>query len=526
MGTSDLQAVTTELLRETRGSVYTKEWVVRLILDLCAYTSDFDLACSSALEPAAGEGAFALEMVKRLMESSRKFSRDPQELGSALILFEIDPVAAERLRYSIVSLLQDEGVSSKVAEDLCDSWIRVGDYLLSTNKIPKVDFVLGNPPYIRLENLDERFAAMYRRLFPTMRGRADIYVGFFEAGLRQLKEGGVCGFICADRWMRNSYGSHLRALIHRLFSVDWIIELHEADAFEDEVDAYPAVTVIRRRSQELVNIAEVVAQTTLEGLRFRSIEPWLNDDEPWPNGDPESMAKLVAWNKLLSTLEEEATGTFVGIGVASGADKIYVTRDEELVEKNRLLPLALGSDVSESGFTWSRHFLVNPWNEKGLVDLKLFPKLQQYFESHSKSLKARHVGKKSEEKFYRTIDRVDYDLLTAEKLYIPDIRSRLVPVLDSGWTYPHHNLYFIISRDWDLEVLGGILLSEQAQLFISAYAMKMRGGFYRYQAQYLRRIRVPRLQNISEDDAQEFRDAFRDRDSARSTLRANKFYPA
>ena len=53
-------------------------------------------------------------------------------------------------------------------------------------------------------------AARYRSTFATMKGRADLYVAFCEAALYQLKPKGVCGFICADRWMRNQYGAALR----------------------------------------------------------------------------------------------------------------------------------------------------------------------------------------------------------------------------------------------------------------------------------------------------------------------------
>lgn len=49
-------------------------------------------------------------------------------------------------------------------------------------------------------------------------------------------------------------------------------------------------------------------------------------------------------------------------------------------------------------------------------------------------------------------------------------------MIDEGGTYPHHNLYFIVSDRWNLEVLGGLLLSAIGQLFIEAYGVRMRGG--------------------------------------------------
>jgi hypothetical protein len=96
------------------------------------------------------------------------------------------------------------------------------------------------------------------------------------------------------------------------------------------------------------------------------------------------------------------------------------------------------------------------------------------------------------------------------------------PVLDTGGYYPHHNLYYVVSDTWDLEVLGGILLSGIANLFVGAYCVKMRGGTYRFQAQYLRKIRVPDPRSLTTSQARSLRNAFgeRDRLAATETVRA------
>jgi hypothetical protein len=47
-----------------------------------------------------------------------------------------------------------------------------------------------------------------------MRGRADIYVAFYQAALLQLKPRGVCAYICADRWMLNDYGKGAHSTQH------------------------------------------------------------------------------------------------------------------------------------------------------------------------------------------------------------------------------------------------------------------------------------------------------------------------
>jgi hypothetical protein len=49
-------------------------------------------------------------------------------------------------------------------------------------------------------------------------------------------------------------------------------------------------------------------------------------------------------------------------------------------------------------------------------------------------------------------------------------------VFEEGRYYPHHNLYYIVSDEWDLHALQAVLLSGIARLFISIYSTKMRGG--------------------------------------------------
>jgi hypothetical protein len=86
---------------------------------------------------------------------------------------------------------------------------------------------------------------------------------------------------------------------------------------------------------------------------------------------------------------------------------------------------------------------------------------------------------------------------------------------DEGRFHPHHNLYYIVSDDWDLEVLGGLISSKVALFFIWSYAVRMRGGYLRFQAQYLRRIRVPAPENITRGVQTQLREAFRQRDFSR-----------
>ena len=505
------------------GVVYTKQWVVELILDLAGYTPDKRLFEQVAVEPSAGDGAFLLGMIRRLTESCSRHQVALDTAADALRAYEIDSKAVAKAVDSVAAELGKLGHPPTLSRQLASQWIRHEDFLDASLQFPSADVIAGNPPYIRLEEIPEDKAEMYRNTYRTMRGRADLYVAFYEAALAQLRPGGICAFICADRWMLNDYGSSLREFITGAYNVQYLIDAHDVDAFEAEVSAYPAITVISASTQGGVVVGKALPgienRTTGDvaediklvrpspTLRVGKFDDWFEGDDPWPCSSPESLSLLRNLESRFPTLEV-AGDTVVGIGVASGADEVYVTRGKPDIEDDRALPLAMASDLQDGRVDWSGHYLVNPWNEDGLIDLPKYPKLAAYLEPHRASLAARHTAKGRPHVWHKTIDRVNLSLLRQPKLYIPDIKDRLSPSLDQGNTYPHHNVYWITSKSWDLRVLGGLLMSSVAEFFIRSYGVKMRGGFFRFQAQYLRRIRVPAPNTIPAHQARQLVTAF------------------
>ena len=182
------------------------------------------------------------------------------------------------------------------------------------------------------------------------------------------------------------------------------------------------------------------------------------------------------------------------------------------------------ADIAEGDPSWGGRYLVNPWEGGQLVDLTDFPGMRAYLESHGPRVRSRHVARRRPGAWYRTIVRVDPTLLGRPKLLLPDIKAFAHPVLEPGGLYPHHNLYYVVSDAWDLEVLGGLLLSNMANLFVGAYCVKMRGGTYRFQAQYLRKIRVPDPASLDADHSAALATAFRARDRRSATAAAAAAY--
>lgn len=526
------------------GEVFTRRWVVEVLLDLTGYRSDTDLGSIVLVEPAVGAGAFVVPAVERLIASAHAHGRPADSLADSLRCFDLQAHNVEHCRSLVRPLLVAAGCTAERATKIAEQWIIQGDFLLDTSPIT-ADVVIGNPPYIRLEDLDPQVSASYRSTWPTMAGRADIYVGFYERALRMLRPGGRLGYICADRWMRNQYGSRLRELVASDYAVDAVWVMHDVDAFEESVSAYPAITVLRNGPQadaiavatdhrfDFTAAAELhhwsqnatTTEATGNGYEAHRLPHWFPGNEMWPAASPRRLALIEHLNDRFKPLHDPAAGTRVGIGVATGADRVFVIDDPKLIEPDRALPLAVGKDLRTGTFRWGGHYLANPWHPDGtLVDLDAYPQLSRHFEASGQLLRQRHTAKKTPNGWHRTIDKVNHDILDQPKLLFRDLGAVANPVLEPGGHYPHHNLYYLVSDTWDLEVLGGLLLSRIAQAFIEAYGVRMRGGTLRFQAQYLKRIRVPDPTSITPDVAAALIEAFRSRDRDLATETAALAY--
>lgn len=496
-----------------RGAIFTKTEVVDFMLDLLGYRADRPLWKLRLLEPSFGGGDFLLRAVQRLLASASRDAVDAKQLRTAICGVELHHQSFRNTSEKLHDILMAAGFGRPEATGLAGQWLINADFLLEP-LAPDFDLVVGNPPYVRQELIPAGLLAEYRRKFATLYDRADLYVPFMEQSLRLLKADGQMAFICSDRWMKNRYGGPLRRMIAQDYAMRYYVDMVGTAAFQTDVVAYPAITVIQRgKSQDKVRIAHQPELSTkalsnlCQAMRGQpsgfngvvtevAVEP--QGDEPWLlESDAQPSLELVRRLEAAFPILEEA-GCSVGIGVATGADKIYIGPLDELdVEDERKLPLVTTRDILTGTVQWRGLGVVNPFEENGnLADFARYPRFAAYMRKHQTALCKRHCAQRANGSWYRTIDRITPSLATRPKLLIPDIKGDANIVLDESGLYPHHNLYYITSREWPLLALQRVLMSGIARLFVRAYSTKMRGGCLRFQAQYLRRIRLPNWHKV------------------------------
>lgn len=468
------------------GDVFTSPKIACYILDLMGYTPDKNLSKYDILEPSCGDGVFVIEIIHRILISSRRYDFNPNSvIERNIICYDIDP---EKIKccYEKIAVTFPGYTYPK---------FHTTDFLME-DILEKFDFIVGNPPYIRYEKVPVKTRSIYKKAFTTFHYRTDLYVLFFEKTLKLLKSGGVHGFICANRWLKNEYGRKLRGYIAYNYRLRYMVNLEKANAFQEKVLAYPAITIISNE----------VPTTTYHYMEITDIEQL-----EWQKWTIKKMSTTNDWSEMfyeisnfhsLSTIEEQ--NFHIGIGVATGADSIYISPTlKGIIEESRLIPAINARDLTGNKLSWNGEYLLNPFDENGnLVDLASYPKTQQYLESKKEILSNRHIAKKSPSKWYRTIDKIKTDLQNTPKILLPDISGNSLLFIDEGRFYPLHNIYYITGEDiHQLKILCSILMSDFVRKQIQRLSNNMNGGYARWQSQNLRKLRIPYIKGINKKQA-------------------------
>ena len=454
------------------------------MLDLVGYIPSSDLSRITVLEPSCGDGEFLVEIANRLIESSKIYHFDVNKVFVNCVFgYDIDSRKIDRCKERIRAL----GIKVNLEN------LHIENFL--SCDIPKVDVVVGNPPYVRYENIPEIDKQYCRIKFSTFYYRADLYIPFFEKTLKHLKPGGKHCFICANRWLKNEYGKKLRSMIAHQYRLQNIINLEKANAFQENVLAYPAITLIfNQEPSAKLGFADVEEVLALNNVSF--------EQRAVPNSDDWTILfNHAASNNSLYSIEE--LGFKIGIGVATGADRVFISNQlPNLVEPELLLPAINARDLRGDNMQWNGEYLLNPYQPNGeLIDLSCYPKAMRYLEQYKELLSKRHIAKKNATKWYKTIDRIYPDLKDEPKILLPDMSGNRYLFVDNGNYYPLHNLYYITGHSvYEQKLLSAILISDKIREQIGCITTNMNGGFPRWQSQYLRKLRLPNIMAIDKTE--------------------------
>jgi SAM-dependent methyltransferase len=325
------------------------------------------------------------------------------------------------------------------------------------------DIVLGNPPYVKLQNLhvvDPDVAAWLQAdrgedtYESAQTGNFDLYLPFIEKGLRLLAPGGRMAYIAPSLWTVNQYGEGLRRLVRRTRQLEHWIDFKAHQIF-DEAITYTALQFFTYDAQDAVRIGAAprgeAADVDLSDEDLRVPYDAFADDGEWLMATGAERALIDRLSATCLRLDDRSVTSAIYQGLITSADPIYHLRRvskgryrcspkgsapyEVEIEEAIMKPLISGGEAKRYEEPETDTFLVFPYERTagGAVRLmqqadleRRFPKAWTYLRSWERQLRAREKAKFDDNTWWRfgrnqNIDKQDIGKLIVAQT-VPGMR--------------------------------------------------------------------------------------------------------
>lgn len=283
------------------GQVYTPPPIVCQILDEVGYYGK-DILGKKILEPSCGDGQFLIEIAKRIIAVSP--IQDLQKNLECITAWDTDNHAIQTAIARLNDLIQSYNITVH--------WnIKVQDALAMVSNNTKYDYIVGNPPYIRIQHLDESTRNFIQSKFSFCKnGSTDIYIAFFELAYKLLTKKGTAGYITPNSFLRTATAKSMRAYFVKHKAIKKIINFGTIQVF-DNVSTYCAITIFNKGGNP--NVQTAIAET---------LNQYRTDTLDYTHFHGENFWSLEKTNAGSGKKLKDIADIFVGL--ATLCDKYYV----------------------------------------------------------------------------------------------------------------------------------------------------------------------------------------------------------
>ncbi|MCO6450224.1 MAG: Eco57I restriction-modification methylase domain-containing protein [Caldilineales bacterium] len=281
--------------------------------------------------------------------------------------------------------------------------------------------VIGNPPYVRQEQMAESKPYLAEAHRDVYSGTADLYVYFYRQGLELLKAGAPMSYIVTNKWLRAGYGESLRGYFAANADIVSILDFGHAPIFED-ADTFPCIVIIRRKTADAEREAgqtqiclfprEMLGKVELDRYMQSSgyaVPAIRFGPEPW-SLERQEVDELMAKIRRNGVPLEEFLGQQPYRGILTGFNQAFLIEDET---RNRLVhddpncvdiikPYLRGQDIKRWTPTWAKLWMIVlkssenyrwPWSDSDdgaeQAFASTFPSIFAYFQPFRERLQKR-----------------------------------------------------------------------------------------------------------------------------------------
>lgn len=227
------------------GQVFTPNFIVSEMLDYANYKVGSDILDKHIIDNSCGDGAFLIQIVRIYIQTAIGNGLSASAIVEGLETYvhgiDNDEVAIANCLANLDNLSSEYGLGDVKWDVRHNNTLKVSDY------DGKMDFVVGNPPYVRVHNLDDTYNDVKRYKFADG-GMTDLYLVFFEIGFNMLNAMGTMCYITPSSWLNSVAAKQMRTYIVEHSNLVSLVDLGHYQPFEG-ITTYTIISLFSKKVQ-------------------------------------------------------------------------------------------------------------------------------------------------------------------------------------------------------------------------------------------------------------------------------------
>ena len=544
--------------RKEQGIYYTPFYIVDYIVKntvgefIKTHTPE-EIRRVRILDPACGSGSFLIRAYKELenywkqnsdfaqltLDSEEFYSKRVEILRNNIFGVDLDPKAVEIAQLNLLLQISEK----KQRLPLLQNNIKVGNSLIDEHSISDkafkweeefqeimkeggFDIVIGNPPYVRIQNLGDKETDYFSNNFQSAFRNYDIYLLFVEKSLKLLRENGDVGFIIPSKFVNADYGLGLRNVISESKTLHRFVDFKDIQIFGDATN-YTCLLFLKNAENSNFEYLSPKSKDDFSVIEISNNEifqkyslPIPTQNESWILSDNKVSSLMKKLKGVGESLGEISKNIFQGL--VTGEDSTYFVRVvsetketakimnikdnmEFVVEKAILKKLLKGKDIRKWNLDWKGFYVVYPYlvenGKASLIPLseikEKFPLAYRYFKNYEENLKSREEHRFQNDENWHKFGR----LQNIEKFEQPKI---ITQVLASNNTFAidlkgeyyfvgggNAGGYGIVLKDSNQKVYHFVLAllnSNVLEFYLKNISTPFRGGYFSYGKRFIDKL--------------------------------------
>ncbi|EIZ3871746.1 Eco57I restriction-modification methylase domain-containing protein [Campylobacter coli] len=392
------------------------------------------------------------------------------------------------------------------------------------------DLIIGNPPYIRQEELKELKPHLAKN-YKVYKGTSDIYTYFYELGFNVLKDrGGVLSYITSNKYTRAGYGEALREFLLKNVKFLEYTDLNGIKVFDSATVDTSILCFEKSKSKDnkfkyLALSNEILKTCAYDIGLYKDFAEFSQNSlskESFTFSD-ENTSALKAKIERIGTPLKEWHGLNIYRGILTGYNEAFIITTEKRneilanckdeAEKERTAKLIRkmlrGRDIKRYRYEWAGLWVIGTFPSLKL-DIEQYPALKQYLSQFLPRIEQsgeKGCRKKTSNKWFETQDNIAYyEEFEKEKIVYPNMNKEFIAFFDNEFFLLNQKC-FILSHQSnnkkELLYLTALLNSNVNFYYFKQIGAKLGASGYEMSKIFVEKLPIPKINSKNQKIADE-----------------------